>query len=87
MPLSPLSRRAAIASAAVAGLGLAGCQVAEAQRREAHPRIRQAIRALEDAKTDLQQAAHDFGGHRADALRACDEAIRQLQLALNFDRR
>ncbi len=42
-----------------------------------HPEIREAIRALERAKEHMQHAAHDFGGHRADALRACDEAIHQ----------
>jgi len=35
----------------------------------------------------MQHAAHDFGGHRAEALEDCDHAIRQLQLALQFDKR
>lgn len=79
-----LSRRTAIA-AAVAGASLAAAGAAEAQPApEQHPKIRAAIRALDAAKDDLQHAAHDFGGHRADALRACDEAIRQLRLALNY---
>ena len=49
-----------------------------------HPAIQGAIRALERAKADLQAANHDFGGHRADALAACDTAIAQLQLALQY---
>jgi len=49
-----------------------------------HPAIHTAIRALENAKADMQAAAHDFGGHRADALAACDTAIAQLKLALQF---
>lgn len=49
-----------------------------------HPEIRQAINALERAKEHLQAAAHDFGGHRAAALRAVDEAIQQLQICLNY---
>ena len=57
----------------------------QAGRAEKHPEIRAAIRSLERAKYDLQHAAHDFGGHRADALRATDEAIRQLKLALQYD--
>ena len=56
-------------------------------RREAHPEIRKAITALESAKKDLQRANHDFGGHRADALAACDRAIEQLRLALQYDKR
>jgi hypothetical protein len=56
-------------------------------RREAHPEIRKAIAALERAKKDMQRASHDFGGHRADALAACDKAIEQLKLALQYDKR
>lgn len=54
---------------------------------ERHPHIRAAIRELEQAKHELQTAAHDFGGHRADAVKACDEAIRQLQQALQYDKK
>jgi hypothetical protein len=53
---------------------------------ERHPAIRHAIRALEAAKKDMQAAAHDFGGHRVDALAACDNAIAQLKLALQYDK-
>lgn len=80
-----ITRRTALATAAAAGgitlvAGLAGAA-------ERHPAIRAAINALEKAKADLQHADHDFGGHRAEALRECDEAIRQLRLALQYDRR
>ena len=57
------------------------------KRTEAHPEIRKAIAALERAKYDLQHAAHDFGGHRADALAATDKAIEQLRLALQYDKK
>ena len=53
--------------------------------RERHPEIRRAIDALERAKTDLKRANHDFGGHREAALDACDKAIAQLRLALQYD--
>jgi len=53
---------------------------------ERHPEIRKAITALESAKVDLKRAAHDFGGHREAALDACDKAIAQLRLALQYDR-
>ena len=56
-------------------------------RREPHPEIRKAIEALERAKTDMKRASHDFGGHRVAALAACDRAIEQLRLALQYDRR
>jgi hypothetical protein len=57
------------------------------ERNEHHPHIRSAIRELQEAKRELQVAAHDFGGHRVEALRACDEAIHQLQLALQYDKK
>lgn len=51
-----------------------------------HPEIHDAIHALEVARAHLKEARHDFGGHREAALAACDEAIKQLKLALEFDR-
>jgi hypothetical protein len=51
-----------------------------------HPEIREALASLRRARMHLQEAAHDFGGHRADALRATDDAIRQLEMCLKFDR-
>jgi len=53
---------------------------------ESRPAIHHAIDALEAAKTELQHADHDFGGHRAVALAECDKAIMQLKEALKFDR-
>jgi len=53
---------------------------------ERHPEIRRAIRALENAKDHLQRADHDFGGHRVDAINACDQAIAQLKVCLRYDR-
>jgi hypothetical protein len=51
-----------------------------------HPEIRDALASLRHAREHLEHAAHDFGGHRADALRATDEAIHQLEICLKFDR-
>jgi len=53
---------------------------------EHHGEIHGALDALEKAKFRLQHADHDFGGHREAALHAIDNAIEQLQLALQFDR-
>ena len=60
---------------------------ANGERHEHHPHIRSAISELEEARRELQAAAHDFGGHRVEALRACDEAIHQLRLALQYDKK
>ena len=54
--------------------------------KEAHPQIQKAIKDLETARQHLEEAAHDFGGHKADAMKACDEAIKQLREALKFDK-
>jgi len=53
---------------------------------EPHPEIRAAIGALERARYRLQHAAHDFGGHRVAAIAAIDEALKQLRLALEYDK-
>jgi hypothetical protein len=53
---------------------------------ERHPEIREAIAALRNAKAHLQSAAHDFGGHRVEAIRATDEAIHQLEVCMQYDR-
>jgi hypothetical protein len=54
---------------------------------EPHPEIHEAITSLRRAKEHLEHAAHDFGGHRVEAIRATDEAIHQLEECLKFDRR
>jgi len=52
--------------------------------RAMHPRIAAAIAAVRDARAYMAQAPHDFGGHKAEAIAACDAAIRQLQFALAY---
>jgi hypothetical protein len=52
--------------------------------RAVHPRLAAAVRALRDAKAYMEAAPHDFGGHKSDAVRACDEAIRQIRLAMAY---
>ena len=49
-----------------------------------HPQIEAALEALHNAKEHLEHAAHDFGGHRVDAIRAIDEAERQLRICLQY---
>lgn len=53
---------------------------------QVHPEIRDAIASLRKAKERMRHAAHDFGGHRAEALRVTDEAIRELEVCLRFDK-
>jgi hypothetical protein len=69
-------------------LGLAYPAAAPAKPRaaEPHPEIRAAINSLRHAKEHLEHASHDFGGHRVEAVKACDAALEQLQQALQFDK-
>ena len=59
---------------------------AKATPAEPHPQIREAIAALRIAKEHMEHAAHDFGGHRVEAIKAADEALKQLEMCLKFDR-
>jgi len=53
---------------------------------EPHPEIREAIGSLRRAKDHLEHAAHDFGGHRVEAIKSIDESLRQLQECLKYDK-
>ncbi len=56
-------------------------------KREGHPAIRAAIRSLDRAKAELEGASHDFGGHKAEAIKSVDEALKHLRLALDYDKK
>ena len=59
---------------------------ADTMREEAqeHPRIARAIHELEDAIHYLEEAPHDFGGHKAEAIEASRRAVQQLRMALAY---
>jgi hypothetical protein len=44
--------------------------------------IHRALNALREARHELKEAKHDFGGHREDAIHAVDKAIEQLEVCL-----
>jgi hypothetical protein len=52
----------------------------------AHPHIEAAVNELRQSRVELEKAAHDFCGHRAEALRDTDAALKQLQEALRCAR-
>ena len=73
--------------ASLAGLAApAGLPAQRGRQEEAaeHPRIAAAIRAINDAIDYMQQAPHDFGGHRVAAIQASRAAVEQLRLALAY---
>ena len=58
-----------------------------AVQAEPHPLIRRAVNALQGARTDLQNAAHDYCGHRVEALGSVQNALSQLKLAIQCDKK
>jgi hypothetical protein len=79
-PAAPQTSAAAVLSASLEP------NAAPAPPAEPHPEIREALAALRRAKGHMEHAAHDFGGHRMEALKATDEAIRQLEICLKYDK-
>jgi hypothetical protein len=53
---------------------------------EKHPQIHEALESLRNSKEHLEHAAHDFGGHRVEAIKAIDQAIHQLEICLQYDK-
>jgi uncharacterized membrane-anchored protein YhcB (DUF1043 family) len=52
---------------------------------ERHPQIHDAQADLAKAKYHLEQAAHDYAGHRVAAIQHIDQAQAELKLALVSD--
>ncbi len=71
----------------LANSGIIGSSAAQAAEHEHHPHIHAAIHELREARRELKDADHDFGGHREDAVKAIDVAVEQLETALKFDRK
>jgi hypothetical protein len=59
----------------------------KAGKAETHPEIRAAIASLQRSKEDLEKASHDYGGHRVEAIKSIDEALKHLHLALDYDKK
>ena len=65
-------------------LSVGGVGLYAQNERMMHPRIAKAIGSLKDAVEYMRAAPHDFGGHKEDAIRASEEAMKQLRLALQY---
>ena len=65
-------------------LPLAASAETTQQEKAAHPNIARAVDDLEGAIHYMEKAPHDFGGHKADAIKASKEAVRQLRAALQY---
>jgi hypothetical protein len=73
--------RSLVVTTLFAGLSLLAPCVSRASAEE-HPRLHAALYEMRHARTELKEAKHDFGGHRAKAVEALDEAITQIEKAL-----
>jgi len=65
-------------------IGAGGMMLFGQNERAMHPRIAAAIKELREAVNYMEAAPHDFGGHKAAAIRASRAAIEQLNLALAY---
>lgn len=65
-------------------IGAGGMMLFGQNERAMHPRIAAAINELREAVNYMEKAPHDFGGHKAAAIRASRTAIEQLNLALAY---
>ncbi len=71
----PSAMMAQMAPAPKSGTPMAG-------KMQEDPAIKGAIKHLEEAKAALQSGKHDFGGHRTNAVKAVDEALKECHEAL-----
>ena len=79
---TPLSRREA-AGLAVAGAAFAALAALPGEAEAAQPNMQRALRALENARDALQAARSNKGGHRVEALRLVNAAIREVRRGIN----
>jgi hypothetical protein len=74
----------ALTAVALAGFAWQAPETATSQAKKGyhHPHMHHALRELREARTELREAKHGFGGHREKALKAVDAAITQIDEAL-----
>jgi len=60
-------------------------KMGEFQERGRRGCLRRLLRCVAP-REHMERAAHDFGGHRVEAIRAIDVAIHQLEDCLKYDR-
>lgn len=66
----------------ILALGFAAGHLSAAQ-----PKMQSALQHLRSARTDLNQASTDKGGHRAKAIDLVNEAIDEVERGIRYDRR
>ena len=77
----------AASPAAPAAEATAAPEAVRPAHHEHHPELRKALHKLKAAKMDLEKAAHDYGGHKAQAIADINQAMGELQAALDSDKK
>ncbi len=72
----------ALIVAAVAGAAAAPLAIAMEAHQDQQPHMTAALTHLQEAKKELEAAAPDKGGHRAEAIKAVDSAIHHTQAGI-----
>ncbi|MBI5271671.1 MAG: hypothetical protein HY856_18560 [Burkholderiales bacterium] len=67
--------------------GLAAAVLCATPARAGQPHMEEALAHLQQARAALMRASSDKGGNRADALRAVDKAIAEVQRGMAYDQR
>ena len=70
--------------AQVASQADAPAQLQNVQTKDVPKEIYDASHQLQVAKADLEQAGGEWGGHKASALNHVNQALRELQLAIEY---
>jgi len=52
---------------------------------ENQPHMQAALKSLQQAKIELEKAAHDKGGHRVKAIELIDQAISEVKQGIAYD--
>lgn len=70
----------------IPGLVLALAALGAGPVLAAQPHMEAALAALQNAKSELEKASNDKGGHRAKSIKAVEAAINQVQKGIEYDR-
>jgi len=87
---TPARKMSLLAGAVVLGLMVGGASAAQAQKKNTEPQkasnhqMAEAIHLLKSIKLTLEGADHDYGGHRAQAVKDIGQAEKQLHEALMY---
>jgi hypothetical protein len=73
-------REVLLAGVTALGVGAVLSSITEAEANQ--PYMQAALDALQNARWNLQHAAHDKGGHRANALNLVEQAIGEVQTGI-----